>query len=51
MYISHENFNARLWDFKFVKLFNGVFMDGSSYSGGDCDEGIGFPFVILYIVD
>ena len=49
--IFHEGFNARLWDLKFVELVNGVFMDGSSYSSGDCDEGVGFPSVILYIAD
>jgi hypothetical protein len=49
--VFHEDFNARLWDLKFVELVNGVFMDGSSYSGGDCDEAVGFPSDILNIVD
>ena len=51
MQIFHECFNARLREFKFVELFDRMFMDGSSDSIGDCDEGVGFPSVILYDVD
>ncbi len=43
MEIFHGCFDAELWEFRFGKLFDGVFMDGPSYSSSDCDERAGFP--------
>ena len=47
MYVFHEVFDARFWDFEFCEFVDGVFMYGSSYSRCDGDEGVGVPSVAL----
>ena len=47
MYVFHEHFNVGFRYFKLVELFDRMFVDGPSYSINDCDEGVGFPTVIL----
>ena len=39
MYLLHEIFDVGLWDVKFLKLFDGLFVYSPSDSGCDRDEG------------
>ena len=34
-----------------MELVDGVFVHSSSYPGGNGDEGVGFPSIVLYSVD
>lgn len=50
MYFFHEGFNFGFWNIEVGELFDGIFLYGSSYSSGDGDEGVYFPFIVCMVL-
>ena len=51
MYIFHEGLDVVFWNLEVGQLVYGVLMDGSSYTGSDGNERVGFhPLFFMVLI-